>query len=140
MSGFTTMLKTLFGRGSSNGSSRPDTNGDHGPRPAATLVPAPAVIPPEPPAEPVLRSLEEKQALLAHHVRMVARKITFGLFVAGVGGCGKSKVITETLAAEGICPVLLNSHVTPLSLYQTLYQFRDDHVIWLDDCDGFIPI
>jgi hypothetical protein len=44
-----------------------------------------------------LTALEEKQQMLAHHVRMVARRLTHGLFVAGVGGCGKSKVIGETL-------------------------------------------
>lgn len=53
-------------------------------------------------------SLEEKQALLAHHVRLVSRGKSYGLFVAGPGGLGKSKTIAETLAAEGITPVLLN--------------------------------
>src|ERR1700733_13223527 len=51
-------------------------------------------------------ALEEKQGLLAHHVRLVARKITNGLFVAGPGGLGKSRTISVTLADEGVCPVL----------------------------------
>lgn len=33
--------------------------------------------------------LEERQALLAHMVRLVARRLSFGLFVAGSGGVGK---------------------------------------------------
>jgi hypothetical protein len=81
-------------------------------------------------------SLEEKQALLSHHVRMVARGLTHGLFVSGGGGVGKSKVISETLAAEGVLPVLINSHVTPLSLYTALHEHRQGKVIWLDDADS----
>lgn len=81
-------------------------------------------------------ALEEKQALLAHMVRLVARKVTNGLFAWGSGGTGKSKVISETLAHEGICPVLCNSHITALSLYQSLYEHRQDAILWLDDVDG----
>ena len=61
-------------------------------------------------------SLEQKQQLLAHHVRMVARDSSFGLFVAGPGGLGKSRTIQRTLQTEGVIPVLVNSHVTPLAL------------------------
>lgn len=81
-------------------------------------------------------ALEEKQSLLAHHVKMVARGLTHGLFVSGGGGVGKSKVISETLAGEGVNPVLLNSHVTPLSLYGAMYEHRQDRVLWLDDADA----
>jgi hypothetical protein len=31
---------------------------------------------------------------------------------------------------------LVNSHITPLSLYRTLFFNRRDAVIWLDDCDS----
>ena len=81
-------------------------------------------------------SLERKQRLLAHHVRLVALGVTHGLFCGGAGGLGKSKTIVETLAAEGIVPVLVNSHVTPLALFQVLYEHRDGRIIWLDDCDS----
>lgn len=56
-------------------------------------------------------TLEEKQDLLAHHVRLVAREISYGLFVSGPGGLGKSRTIQQTLTAEGISPVLINSHM-----------------------------
>ena len=69
-------------------------------------------------------------------MRLVARKITYGLFVAGAGGLGKSKTISATLAAEGIEPVLINSHCTPLMLYRILFEHRKGRVIWLDDCDS----
>jgi hypothetical protein len=79
---------------------------------------------------------EERQNLLAHHVRLVARKVVNGLFVAGQGGLGKSHTISRTLAEEGVCPVLINSHITPLSLYAALFHNRADAVIWLDDADS----
>jgi hypothetical protein len=88
-------------------------------------------------------SLEEKQSLLAHHVRLVACQMSNGLFVIGPGGLGKSRTISTTLIDEGVCPVLVNSHITPLSLYRTLFFNRRDAVIWLDDCDsiyGSLPI
>lgn len=81
-------------------------------------------------------ALEDKQRLLADFVRMVARKLSHGLFVAGPGGLGKSRTISRTLAEEGVNPILLNSHVTPLSFYSTMFHHRTDRVIWLDDCDS----
>jgi hypothetical protein len=63
-------------------------------------------------------ALEEKQRLLAHYVRLVAKGHSNGLFVAGAGGLGKSRTIAATLAAEGVRPIIINSHITPLSLYQ----------------------
>ena len=87
--------------------------------------------------EPVPQTaLEERQALLAHHIRMVARGMTNGLFVVGPGGLGKSRVISRTLTEEGVVPVVLNSHVTPLGLYMTMYNNRKDAVLWLDDADA----
>jgi hypothetical protein len=91
----------------------------------------------EPAPAPIAQtSLEQKQQLLAHHVRLVARRITYGLFVAGAGGLGKSKTISATLAAEGIEPLVCNSHITPLMLYRILFEHRKGRVIWLDDCDS----
>lgn len=80
-------------------------------------------------------ALEEKQELLRHHVTMLARGMSFGLFVSGQGGLGKSKIIAETLAAEGVVPVLANSHITPVALYALLHQHREGKVVWLDDAD-----
>jgi hypothetical protein len=104
-----------------------DRNGLHG-----RVMPEPATAE----VEPLATALEEKQALLAHHVRIVARRVSHGLFVAGHGGLGKSRTISVTLAEEGINPVLINSHITPLSLYGALFHNRMDRVLWLDDCDS----
>ncbi|MCA9109536.1 MAG: hypothetical protein KDA52_06295 [Planctomycetaceae bacterium] len=84
-----------------------------------------------------LTALEQRQGLLAHHVRLVARKLNHALFVFGSqGGLGKSRTITTTLDDEGVAPILINSHVTPLSLYAILYQHRDDEVLFFDDVDS----
>jgi hypothetical protein len=84
-----------------------------------------------------LSVLEQRQNLLSHHVRMVARKLSHALFVFGAqGGLGKSRTIQTTLEGESVVPVLINSHITPLALYATLFQHRDDQVVFLDDVDS----
>jgi len=84
-----------------------------------------------------LTALEERQKLLAHHVRLVARGMSTGLFVYGSqGGLGKSRTVLRTLADEGVSPVLVNSHITPLALYATLYHNRSERVIFFDDVDS----
>jgi hypothetical protein len=83
-----------------------------------------------------LTALEERQRLLAHMVRLVARGVSTGLFIYGVGGCGKSLTVSKTLAEEGVCPVLVNSHITPLALYMALFHNRTGKVIWMEDVDG----
>lgn len=91
----------------------------------------------EPMSDTPLTSLEQKQKLLSHHVRMVARKLSHSLFVFGAaGGLGKTRTILATLEEEGIEPVLINSHITPLALYGTLFLHRDERVIFFDDVDS----
>lgn len=98
----------------------------------------PAIVPASSqPKERLPRTtLEERQATLSHLVRMCARGYSSGLFVTGTGGSGKSRTITNVLLDEGIVPTLINSHITPLSLYRVLYENRTDRVVWLDDCDS----
>jgi len=89
----------------------------------------------EPPITPAT-ALEERQALLAHHVRLVVKRMTNGLCIYGQrGGLGKSKVVIETLRAEGVQPVMRGGHCTPLALYTTLFH-NPDKIIFLDDCDS----
>jgi hypothetical protein len=60
-----------------------------------------------------------------------------GLFVFGsTGGLGKSRTVLRTLTNEGISPVLVNSHITPLALYACLYHNRQGKVIFFDDVDS----
>ena len=42
----------------------------------------------------------------------------------------------RTLADEGVSPVLVNSHITPLALYATLYHNRNGRVVFFDDVDS----
>ncbi|NQU24006.1 MAG: hypothetical protein HQ567_22210 [Candidatus Nealsonbacteria bacterium] len=96
--------------------------------------PTPKPLEPKPPAT----ALEERQQLLAHHVRLTAKRMTNGLCVYGSrGGLGKSKVILDTLRQEGVQPVILSGHCTPLSLYMNLFH-NPDATIFLDDCDGML--
>ncbi len=84
-----------------------------------------------------LTALEQRQDLLAHHVRLLARGMSVGLFVYGsTGGLGKSRTVVRTLADEGVLPILVNSHITPLSLYACLYHNRQGKVIFFDDVDS----
>jgi hypothetical protein len=101
----------------------------------------PAPLPPVAPAVPVEprrtpTSLEERQRLLAHHVRLVTRGMANGLCVYGSrGGLGKTKVVLETLKEEGVAPVTLTGHCTPLAMYLALYE-HPESVVFLDDCDA----
>ena len=89
------------------------------------------------PKKTTLTALEERQNLLAHHVRLLARGMSAGLFVYGSqGGLGKSRTVLRTLADEGVSPVLVNSHITPLALYATLYHNRNGRIIFFDDVDS----
>lgn len=84
-----------------------------------------------------LTALERRQWTLAHMVKMVARKVSHALFVFGAqGGLGKSRTILRTLDEEGVTPVLINSHVTPLALYGTLFQHRSEQILFFDDVDS----
>ena len=91
---------------------------------------------PQTPEPQPTTNLERKQQLLAHHVRLVARGLSNGLFVYGSkGGLGKTKVVLKTLANEGVKPVVLNSHVTPLALFSAA-QANSDSIVVLDDADA----
>jgi hypothetical protein len=87
--------------------------------------------------ETTLTALEERQQLLAHHVRLLSRGMSLGLFVFGsIGGLGKSRTILRTLAEEGVSPILINSHVTPLSLFKKFFDHRAGAVLFFDDVDS----
>jgi hypothetical protein len=100
---------------------------------------SPAAPVPSLPRRPAT-SLEERQRLLAHHVRLVARGMANGLCVYGSrGGLGKTRVVLATLKEEGVEPVVLTGHCTPLAMYVALYE-HPQSVVFLDDCDAMFRI
>jgi hypothetical protein len=63
-----------------------------------------------------------------------------GLCVYGSrGGLGKTRVVLATLKEEGISPVVLTGHCTPLAMYMSLYE-HPKSVVFLDDCDAMFRI
>ena len=58
------------------------------------------------------------------------------MIYGSTGGLGKSVCVLNTLSDEGIEPTIINSHVTPLALYGILYQYRQDSILFFDDCDS----
>jgi len=63
--------------------------------------------------------------------------MSHALFVFGAqGGLGKSRTILATLEQEGVEPILINSHITPLALYSTLFHHRTEEILFFDDCDS----
>ena len=84
-----------------------------------------------------LTALEQRQQTLAHMVRMVARKVSHACSCYGsAGGLGKSSTILRTLDEEGVTPILVNSHITPLALYGTMFQHAGRQIIFFDDVDS----
>jgi hypothetical protein len=105
-------------------------NGTAAQAPALPVAPVPATL------HRLPTSLEERQRLLAHHVRLVARGMANGLCIYGSrGGLGKTKVVLETLKGEAVEPVILTGHCTPLAMYMSLYE-HPESVVFLDDCDA----
>jgi hypothetical protein len=63
-----------------------------------------------------------------------------GLCVYGSrGGLGKTRVVLATLKEEGVEPVVLTGHCTPLAMYMSLYE-HPQSVVFLDDCDAMFRI
>ena len=80
--------------------------------------------------------LERKQETLADMVRMICRKQYHALFATGFGGAGKTRVMTTVCEEEGQELVIFNSHVTALSLFQIVWEYRNSEAICLfDDAD-----
>lgn len=84
-------------------------------------------------------ALEQRQEMLAHHVRLVTRKLSHALFIFGpTPGIGKTMTVMKTLEEENVTPVLLNSHITPLAMYEMMYNHREGATLFLDDVDSVL--
>ena len=78
---------------------------------------------------------------LKQYVSAVAKKHTNNLIVTGVGGIGKSYQITKTIKELGLKEnddyVSINGYMTPLKLYEIVYENQDKLIIF-DDIEGIL--
>ena len=76
-----------------------------------------------------------------NYIKMVAKDFSKGLVLKGSGGFGKSFAVMTTLNELGLKInedyVLINAYITPLSFYETLFNYRDK-IIVLDDSSGIL--
>ncbi|MFM7149610.1 MAG: hypothetical protein ACKO23_07185 [Gemmataceae bacterium] len=75
--------------------------------------------------------LEEKLRL---HVRGIAERINFGLYIHGAGGIGKSHVICDELEKTERSYCVINSHITARGLFDELKE-KPDHIFLLEDIE-----
>jgi len=71
---------------------------------------------------------------LREYVRAAARRDLRFLIVTGIGGISKSFTIQEALAATGSKHLILSGHLTPASMYEQLYNHRDE-TVFINDID-----
>ncbi len=74
---------------------------------------------------------------LREYVRMVAREYVNCLFIFGEGGIGKTETILRTLEEEKVKAIYLNGVVTPLELYNMLYEHNGELIVF-DDIEGVL--
>jgi len=79
----------------------------------------------------------ELQESAAYWAEKVLDGTCSGLAIVGPGGLGKTHTVELLLAERGIETEHIgkNSHITPLALYQTLFEHRNERVILLDDIE-----
>lgn len=78
-----------------------------------------------------------KLETLQEYVKMIANGYVNCLFVFGEGGIGKTETILRTLEEEKTETVYLNGVVTPLELYNMLYEHNDKLIVF-DDIEGVL--
>jgi len=84
-----------------------------------------------------LNVTNEKLETIEDYVKMVSRGYVQCLFLFGEGGIGKTETIMRTLEGEKADAVYLNGVVTPLELYNLLYEYNGKLVV-LDDIEGVL--
>lgn len=76
--------------------------------------------------------LDEIYKIPKQYAKMVIKGYAKGLLVYGDAGLGKSFNIQKAIAEEGITPNVISGHITPLKLFEYLYNHRKDHIIFDD--------
>jgi hypothetical protein len=98
---------------------------------------SPKVTTPSPANVAAIGRLESRQHDLRVRTRDVANGNSHALLVVGPGGLGKTEVVNSTLNSHPrINVVRLNSHCTPLALYEQLHKYKDSaNVLVLEDME-----
>ncbi len=84
-----------------------------------------------------LNNARKRQQLLRDLVTGVASGLYTGLLVYGRGGIGKSFIVDDQLQRLGRSHQKVNSHITPLALYEELERYRNE-IIVLEDCESIL--
>lgn len=92
------------------------------------------------PAEKELRDPETLYGHLSQLVTMACKGTLRSLLIYGGPGTGKTYTIMKTIADEGMVAgkdyVKISGKASPVSIYQTMFMFREGGMILFDDCDS----
>lgn len=84
--------------------------------------------------------IEEKFRDLKILITSVANGIHTSLIITGTAGVGKTFTVTKTLEDAGLKEgedwVLIKGKSSPLGMYKSFYEWRDDKLLVFDDCDS----
>jgi len=78
--------------------------------------------------------LEKQYFIPKQYVKMVANGFARGYLLYGEAGLGKSFLVRKSFNEENKSYVILKGHISPLALYEFLYEYRKENII-LDDCN-----
>jgi predicted ATPase len=90
-----------------------------------------------------LDSYNKKLGMIEKVVTGMVRSQVNSLLITGAPGIGKSYTVNKVLKRledeDGINPIITKCHLTPLTMYQYLCDYRDSKdVIVFDDCDDVL--
>lgn len=92
------------------------------------------------PTEKEIRDPETLYGHLSQLVTMACKGTLRSLLIYGGPGTGKTYTIMKTIADEGMVAgkdyVKISGKASPVSIYQTLFMFREGGMILFDDCDS----
>lgn len=92
------------------------------------------------PSEKEMRDPDTLYGHLSQLVTMACKGTLRSLLIYGGPGTGKTHTIMQTIKEEGMTPgkdyVKIAGKASPVSIYQTLFMFREGGMILFDDCDS----
>lgn len=92
------------------------------------------------PTEKEMRDPDTLYGHLSQLVTMACKGTLRSLLIYGGPGTGKTYTIMQTIKEEGMVPgkdyVKISGKASPVSIYQTMFMFREGGMILFDDCDS----